>query len=35
MIKLSEVLDKVGQEDADINNDGKTDKTDKYLSNRR
>ena len=35
MIKLSELLDKVGQEDADINNDGKTDKTDKYLANRR
>ena len=35
MIKLSELLDKVGQEDADINNDGKIDKTDKYLANRR
>ena len=33
--KVAEVLDKVGQEDADINNDGKTDKTDKYLANRR
>lgn len=28
-------LDKVGQEDADVNNDGKTDSTDKYLLNRR
>jgi hypothetical protein len=28
-------LDKVGQEDADVNNDGKTDSTDKYLFNRR
>jgi archaellum component FlaC len=39
MIKLSELiaksLDPVGQEDADINNDGKADKTDKYLANRR
>ena len=38
MIKLAELLEKmdpVGQEDADINNDGKTDKTDKYLANRR
>ena len=32
---LNEDLDPVGQEDADINNDGKVDKTDKYLSNRR
>ena len=32
---LNEDLDPVGQEDADINNDGKTDKTDKYLANRR
>ena len=30
-----EALDPVGQEDADINNDGKKDKTDKYLKNRR
>lgn len=29
------VLDKVGQEDADINNDGNTDPTDKYLKHRR
>lgn len=28
-------LDPVGQEDADINNDGKVNKTDKYLANRR
>lgn len=27
--------DAVGQEDSDINNDGKTDKTDSYLHNRR
>jgi hypothetical protein len=30
-----EALDPVGQEDADIDNDGDTDKTDKYLHNRR
>lgn len=30
-----EALDPVGKEDADINNDGKVDKTDKYLKNRR
>jgi hypothetical protein len=35
MIKLAELLDKVGQEDDDINNDGKVDKTDKYLATRR
>lgn len=28
-------LDPVGKEDADINNDGKVDSTDKYLKNRR
>ena len=28
-------MDPVGQEDGDINNDGKTDGTDKYLKNRR
>ena len=28
-------LDPVGKEDDDINNDGKVDKTDKYLANRR
>ena len=33
--KMSEGLDPVGQEDADIDNDGDTDKTDKYLHNRR
>jgi len=35
MIKLAELLDKVGHEDSDINNDGKVNKTDKYLLNRR
>ena len=30
-----EVLDKVGQEDADVDNDGDVDSTDKYLKNRR
>ena len=30
-----EAMDPVGQEDGDINNDGKTDGTDKYLKNRR
>ncbi len=30
-----EGLDPVGKEDGDINNDGKKDKTDKYLKNRR
>jgi hypothetical protein len=35
MIKLLELLDKVGQEDDDINNDNKVDKTDDYLRNRR
>jgi len=30
-----ESLDPVGKEDADINNDGKVDGTDKYLKNRR
>jgi hypothetical protein len=32
---MSEKLDAVGKEDADIDNDGDTDKTDKYLLNRR
>lgn len=32
---MAEELDPVGKEDDDINNDGKVDKTDKYLSNRR
>ena len=35
MIKLAELLDKVGKEDKDINNDGKVDKTDRYLATRR
>ena len=32
---FGEKLDPVGKEDGDINNDGKKDKTDKYLLNRR
>jgi len=32
---LEEKLDPVGKEDKDINNDGKVDKTDDYLKNRR
>jgi len=32
---MSEDLDPVGKEDDDINNDGKVNKTDKYLANRR
>ena len=32
---MSEDLDPVGKEDDDINNDGKVDKTDKYLKKRR
>lgn len=32
---LKEKLDPVGKEDDDINNDGKVDKTDDYLANRR
>ena len=32
---VDEKLDPIGQEDADINNDGKVDKTDDYLKNRR
>ena len=31
----TEALDPIGQEDADIDNDGDTDKSDKYLHNRR
>ena len=31
----NEKMDPIGQEDDDINNDGKVDKTDKYLKNRR
>jgi hypothetical protein len=33
--ELNEKLDAVGKEDSDINNDGKVDKTDKYLHNKR
>jgi hypothetical protein len=33
--ELNEKLDAVGNEDPDINNDGKVDKTDKYLHNKR
>ena len=33
--QIPEGMDPVGQEDSDINNDGKTDGTDKYLMNRR
>jgi len=32
---MDEKLDPVGKEDDDINNDGKVDKTDDYLKNRR
>ena len=32
---MSEKLDPVGKEDDDINNDGKVNKTDKHLANRR
>jgi hypothetical protein len=32
---ITESLDPVGEEDNDINNDGKADKTDKYLKKRR
>ena len=32
---ISEKMDPVGKEDDDINNDGKVDKTDKYLKNKR
>jgi len=32
---FNEKMDPVGQEDGDINNDGKKDGTDKYLMNRR
>jgi len=32
---FKEGLDPVGKEDDDVNNDGKVDKTDKYLKNRR
>ena len=33
--KSGKGLDPVGKEDGDINNDGKKDKTDSYLMNRR
>lgn len=33
--KVDEVLDPVGKEDSDVNNDGKTNKSDDYLKNRR
>jgi hypothetical protein len=33
--KVKEAMDPVGKEDDDINNDGKKDKTDDYLKNRR
>jgi hypothetical protein len=33
--KVKKKLDLVGKEDADINNDGLTNKTDGYLANRR
>ena len=33
--ELNEKLDAVGKEDSDINNDGKTNSTDKYLMKRR
>jgi len=32
---IDEKLDPVGKEDDDVNNDGKVDKTDKYLKNKR
>ena len=32
---VSEKMDPVGKEDDDINNDGKVDKTDDYLKNKR
>jgi hypothetical protein len=34
-VKAGKGLDPVGREDSDVNNDGKVDKTDKYLLNRR
>jgi len=34
-LKKNEAMDPVGQADADINNDGKVNSTDNYLSNRR
>ena len=35
VVHAKEAMDPVGQEDGDINNDGKKDGTDKYLKNRR
>jgi len=35
MQPMKEKMDPVGKEDKDINNDGKVDKTDDYLANRR
>jgi len=35
MEKAKKKLDPVGKEDADIDNDGDTDKSDEYLHNRR
>ena len=32
---VQEAMDPVGKEDADVNNDGKADKTDVYLAKRR
>jgi len=34
-VKAGKGLDPVGKEDSDVNNDGKVDKTDKYLKHRR
>lgn len=34
-LEVTEKMDPVGKEDEDINNDGKKDKTDKYLKKRR
>ena len=34
-VKAGKGLDPVGKEDSDVNNDGKIDKTDKYLKHRR
>ena len=34
-VKSGKGLDPVGKEDSDVNNDGKVDKTDKYLKHRR
>jgi hypothetical protein len=33
--QIDEKLDPVGKEDSDVNNDGKVDKSDSYLKNRR